>query len=409
MTSGCRRRSRAASCARTATASSPARRCSGTAPTSTARARCWPRRRRWASACTWRWSQGDAGRRPGDGAVAAGADGRFRPRGADFIAAWTKRSIDAGRRRARVRGAGRARPRGGYPDRPPGHTSPPRVPSRGRAARSRRSRAATASAASAARSRRRRCRGRPTRAAGIKAGVLTGLGWLTRRQLGAAPARRAELGLRRIGPPRRGARAGDHRTARPRHARAHLPSRARSSRPATTTRASWRADVGEGAARAWPARRVAVPLGGPVLSGARDTQARRRRRRRSPNPTSRRRTSIAEFTVKAVAIGVAVRRHLRRRDGLPGAQGGPDGVGVDPDRGAGDLGAQAARQVDHPREQHRADHRLGGRVDRRRRRVHPARLPVPGRDPAPARASASRTSRTGRSSRWRCWAACWAR
>ena len=73
----------------------------------------------------------------------------------------------------------------------------------------------------------------------------------------------------------------------------------------------------------------------------------------------------------------ALRHPLRRRDGLPRAQGRPDGLGVDPDRGALDLGAAAVRQGDDPREQHRPDDRLGRRVGRGRRRVHDPGAPLP--------------------------------
>ena len=66
----------------------------------------------------------------------------------------------------------------------------------------------------------------------------------------------------------------------------------------------------------------------------------------------------------------AVRADLRRLDRLPGPAGRAHRQRVDPDRGAGHLGAEEARRLDDPREQHRPDHRVGRRVGRRRRRLH---------------------------------------
>ena len=57
----------------------------------------------------------------------------------------------------------------------------------------------------------------------------------------------------------------------------------------------------------------------------------------------------------------------------------PDGQRLDPDRRARDLGAQAPRRLDHPREQHRADDRVGRRIGRRRRRLHGSRADLPRR------------------------------
>ena len=106
---------------------------------------------------------------------------------------------------------------------------------------------------------------------GLKAGVLTGLNWLTRRQLGARRHSAQSWGyvesgrldeirvleiIGRLGP-------GTHELI------CH-PGEEQSPGYDHTRRAG-DADVGEGAARARPARRVAVPLGGPVLSGARET------------------------------------------------------------------------------------------------------------------------------------------
>ena len=77
----------------------------------------------------------------------------------------------------------------------------------------------------------------------------------------------------------------------------------------------------------------------------------------------------------------ALRPALRRVDRLPGAARRPDRQRVDSDRRARDLGAEEARRLDHPREQHRPDDRIGRRIGRRRRRVHDpgADLPDAGR------------------------------
>ena len=66
----------------------------------------------------------------------------------------------------------------------------------------------------------------------------------------------------------------------------------------------------------------------------------------------------------------ALRADLRRLDGLPRAARRPDGQRLDPDRRARDLGAEAVRRLDHPREQHRPDDRLGRRVGGRGRGLH---------------------------------------
>ena len=106
---------------------------------------------------------------------------------------------------------------------------------------------------------------------------------------------------------------------------------------------------------------------------------------------------IPEFTPKAIILGVVLRHHLRRRDGLPRAARRPDGLGVDPDRGALDRRLQEARQVDDPREQHRADDRLGRRVGRGRRRLHACRRC----SSSPAARSTSATCRSSCSRRRR--------
>ena len=343
--------------------------------------------RAWAWACTWRWSAAARSRTPARVPSLLTAGGRLSRRAAPSSSPrWTKRQIDAGRRRTRVRRADRAR-------------------ARRRASRSITWTRTTTSAFSRSSGRTVEAVARGTASAairsaietptlswvtdprrGLKAGVLTGLGWLTRRQLGARRHSAAELGLRRIGPPRRGARPRDHRPPRARARTSSSATRARSSTPFYDHAGELtRADVGEGAPRARTARRHPVPLGGSVLSGARDSRRPPARPPPRPSLTSRRRTSIGRADRQGDRAGHGVRRDLRRGDRLPGAEGGPDGVGVDPDRGAGDLGVQEARLVDDPREQHRPDHRLGGRVDRRRRRLHPARLPV-SRRAAPRRA-----------------------
>ena len=68
----------------------------------------------------------------------------------------------------------------------------------------------------------------------------------------------------------------------------------------------------------------------------------------------------------------ALRADLRRLDGLPRAARRPDGQRLDSDRRARHLGAQASRRLDHPREQHRPDDRVGRRVGRRGSGLHRA-------------------------------------
>ena len=201
--------------------------------------------------------------------------GAFLSRGAEFIAAWTKQRIDPAdverefdAQVARVRAAGIV-----------GSITWTRittwVSSRSWAGRSRRS---------ATPARHRRASAAPIETPtlswvtdprrGLKAGVLTGLGWLTRRQLGARRHSAAELGLRRIGTSRRGARAGDHRAAGPGHARAHLPpGRGAVAAVYDHARRAGGADVGEGAARARPARRVACADGETCFERRRGQQA----------------------------------------------------------------------------------------------------------------------------------------
>ena len=103
---------------------------------------------------------------------------------------------------------------------------------------------------------------------------------------------------------------------------------------------------------------------------------------------------MAEFTAKAIVLGVLFGLAVRRVDGVPGPARRPDRQRVDPDRRARDLGPEEARRLDDSREQHRPDDRLGRRVGRRRRGLHD-----PGADLPAARRSRS-TSTTRRS---RCW------
>ena len=80
--------------------------------------------------------------------------------------------------------------------------------------------------------------------------------------------------------------------------------------------------------------------------------------------------SPAEFTAKAILIGVIFGVIFGASTVYLGLARRVDGVGLDSDRGARDLGAQEAGRLDDPREQHRPDDRVGRRVGRRRRRVH---------------------------------------
>ena len=88
---------------------------------------------------------------------------------------------------------------------------------------------------------------------------------------------------------------------------------------------------------------------------------------------------MKEFTPKAIRGRGLLRAPLRRVDRLPRAEGRSHRLRVHPGGGAVDLGAQEARRLDHPGEQHRPDHRLGGREHRLGRGLHPAGVPVPGR------------------------------
>ena len=229
-TSECRRRSRAASCARTATASSPARRCSATAPTSSDARALLAEAPELGVGVHLALVGGGPVVGPGARALAA-----RRASGA----------VPVARRRVHRRAG-----RGGGSTPPTSNASSTRrsracatagitvdhldthhhlgfLPVVGQAVEAV-ARSGTASPASAARSKRRRCPGSPTRARGLKAGVLTGLGWLTRRQLGARATAPQSWGYVESGPPRRGAHPGDHRPARPGRRTSSSATRARS-------------------------------------------------------------------------------------------------------------------------------------------------------------------------------------
>ena len=89
--------------------------------------------------------------------------------------------------------------------------------------------------------------------------------------------------------------------------------------------------------------------------------------RTSPPSSRSRRSCSASFF--GVIFGAAT-VYLALRAGLTVSASIPIAVLVD-------RGLQEARQVDDPREQHRPDHRLGRRVDRRRRRLHAAGASLP--------------------------------
>ena len=92
--------------------------------------------------------------------------------------------------------------------------------------------------------------------------------------------------------------------------------------------------------------------------------------------------SVREFTPKAVVFGAlfglifgASNVYLALKAGLTVSASIPIAV-------LAISLAEEARRLDHPREQHRADDRLGGRVDRLGRGVHAARVPLPRARPA---------------------------
>ena len=167
--------------------------------------------------------------------------------------------------------------------------------------------------------------------------MLTGLGWLTRRQLGARRHSAQSWGYVESGRLDEVRVLGDHRTAGPGpHELICHPGEEQHARLRPRGRAGG-ADVGEGAPRARPARRLAVPLGGSVLSGAREPRTPPNDSAAAPEPYVPPQTERRRADRQGDRARHRVRRHLRRRHRLPGAQGGPDRVGVDPDRGAGDL------------------------------------------------------------------------
>ena len=100
--------------------------------------------------------------------------------------------------------------------------------------------------------------------------------------------------------------------------------------------------------------------------------------------------NVPEFTLKAIVLGVFFGILFGAATVYLALRAGPDGLGLDPDRGARDRGLQEARQVHDPREQHRPDDRLGRRVGRGRRRLHPPGPALPRR----RRATTSSTVRS---------------
>ena len=385
-TSACRRPFRGASCGPTARGSSPARRLLGNCADLDGRpGAAWRGARRWASASTWPSS----------------AAGRRRPGGVPSLLAPERRLPDArpGLHRRLGAGADRARPRSSASSTPrwracatpasPSTTSTPTTTSafcRWSDAPSRRWRARHGIAGI------RSAVERPTLAwateprRGLEAGLLTGLGLADPAAARRPAPRPAELGLRRVGAPRRGPHPGDHRAARPgrRTSSSATPARRTTARRRNDRRAtSERRDRGAD---------LAPRSGGRSSSAASRSAAgescfersRRGRRRRAPataappSPLRRRpKPALAELTVEAIALGMffgvifgAATVYLALKAGLTVSASIPIAV-------LAISRLQAARLVDHPREQHRPDHRLGGRIDRRRRGVHAAGVPVP--------------------------------
>ena len=380
-TSECRRRSRAASCARTATG----------IVTSTSRARQLRRLRRgardpgrgaraWAWACTWRWSVAVPSRTP--------------PRVPSLLTAGGPLSRARRRVHRRLDEAGRSTPA----------TSSASSTRRSRACATRASRSITWTRTTT--SGFSRVVGRSVEAVARQHGIerhpqrdRDADAVVGHRPAARAQGRRADRPRLADAPPARApaatarrAGATSNRVASTRCASwrsSGASARARTSSSATRARRARTfydhtgelrcADVAEGAPRARTARHHASADGEICFERRALTRRARRRRRAPPEPYVSPQDQPGRADRQGDRAGHRVRRDLRRRDRLPRAEGGADGVGVDPDRGAGDLGVQAARLVDDPREQHRPDDRLGGRIDRRRRRVHPARLPVSGR------------------------------
>ena len=137
-----------------------------------------------------------------------------------------------------------------------------------------------------------------------KAGVLTGLGWLTRRQLGARRHGAQSWGyvesgrldevrvleiIGRLGP-------GPHELiCHPGEERTPFYDHAGELTALT---------LGEGAPRDRPARDLPLPLGRSVLSGVREPDA-PNEAAAAPEPYVPPQTSIAELSAKAVALGIA--------------------------------------------------------------------------------------------------------
>ncbi len=125
-----------------------------------------------------------------------------------------------------------------------------------------------------------------------------------------------------------------------------------------------------------PTSRNCTPARGPATLARHELPCRGRRRRlarkEDAHPVHQRLPRPARAHRPRGRAGVAAGHHLRRVVGVPGAQGRAHRLGVDPHRGALDHHLPLLRQGHHPREQHRADGGLGGRVDRRGRRLHAA-------------------------------------
>ena len=99
--------------------------------------------------------------------------------------------------------------------------------------------------------------------------------------------------------------------------------------------------------------------------------------RRRSSPTCPPRNRPPSSRCKAIVIGRCFGLDFRGVHGLPRPARRPDRQRVDSDRGAGDLGAQAARRLDDSRKQHRPDDRVGRRVGGRRRGVHDSGADLP--------------------------------
>ena len=88
--------------------------------------------------------------------------------------------------------------------------------------------------------------------------------------------------------------------------------------------------------------------------------------------------TIPEFTPRAVILGMLFGIIFGAVTVYVGLRAGPDRLRLDPDRGPLDQPAAGPGPGDHPREQHRPDHGIGGRGGGGRRHLHPARAHLPG-------------------------------